>query len=90
VTHRLFAGDGCHRLALLLGAGQAELLPSQYRVRRYLALVPADTTGPLLSRTGATWPDYRSFIALGYPGGTSDPEVEAVMAIDRPHLPVVA
>jgi hypothetical protein len=97
-SRRLFAGDGNHRMALLLASGQTELAPSQYRVRRYRALVPADTTGFLLGATGAGWPEYRSFIELGYPTARVTPdgvacpdarvraEVEAVVAIDRPRL----
>lgn len=98
----LFAGDGNHRLSLLLAAGQDFLLPGQYRIRRYLSLVPADTTGHLLRETGARWEEYRSFIELGYPsarvdlaGGrvrvdADDPavatEVESVVAHDLPSL----
>jgi hypothetical protein len=106
VSHRLFAGDGNHRLSLLMGAGQKELLPSQYRVRRYRALVPADTSGFLLGATAASWSEYRAFIELGYPGVSLEPEggrvkvvcadpglraeVEAVVAIDAPRLVATA
>jgi hypothetical protein len=101
-VRRAYAGDGCHRMALLLSAGQEELRPSQYRVKRYRALVPADTSGFLLGATGAGWPQYQAFIALGYPTARlsldhgrprvecDDPgmraEVEAVVAVDLPHL----
>lgn len=101
-VRRLYAGDGCHRLALLLASGQDTLRPSQYRVKRYRALVPADTSGFLLKATGAGWPQYQSFLALGYPTvrvsldagrprvECDDPrlraEVEAVVAVDLPHL----
>lgn len=97
----LFAGDGNHRLALLIAAGQELLYPSQYRIKRYRSLVPADTTGTLLRLTGAGWDEYRAFLALGYPTAqlglaegqvsvTADPavatEVEALVATDLPNL----
>lgn len=66
-TRTLFAGDGNHRLALLMAAGQDALLPEQYRVRRFLSLVPIDTTEHLLRHTETGWPAYRSFVELGYP-----------------------
>lgn len=103
VTARdLYAGDGNHRLALLMAAGNEALAPGQYRVKRYLSLVPADTTGLLLRETGAGVSAYRSFLELGYPrarlqpAGTSlrvdcpDPEmraeISAVIRVDAPSL----
>lgn len=101
-TRGLFAGDGNHRLALLMAAGQSVLLPGQYRVKRYLSLVPIDTTRRLLRETGAGWAEYRSFIELGYPSARLDAaegrvlveaaepsvaaEVTATVERDLPHL----
>lgn len=98
----VFAGDGNHRLALLLASGADVLEPAQYRVKRFRSFTPPDTTGFLLEWTGAEWSDYRDFIALGYPdarlelvdGGVavsaSDPavaaEVDALVADDLPSL----
>lgn len=70
LARRLYAGDGNHRLALLMCAGRQELSPSEYRVRRYLSLVPADTTGFLVGELGTSWSDYRAFVELGYPDVT--------------------
>jgi len=56
ITRALYAGDGNHRLALLMAAGHDELLPGQYRVKRYRSLVPTDSTGFLLRETGAAGP----------------------------------
>lgn len=105
VTRGLFAGDGNHRLALLIAAGHDDLRPSQCRVKRYLSLVPTDSTGFLLRETGAGWSEYRSFIELGYPGArlsmsgglprvdAADPavraEVRALVELDAPHLSAV-
>lgn len=101
-TRRLFAGDGNHRLSLLMAAGQDLLQPSQYRVKRYLSIVPADTTGFLLRETGAGWSEYRSFLELGYPAARLEvsggrvrveapdtavaAEVKALVERDLPHL----
>jgi hypothetical protein len=52
VDRDLFAGDGNHRLALLLAAGQTELLPGQCRVQRFRTLRPPDTTPTLVAALG--------------------------------------
>ena len=98
-SRALFAGDGNHRLALLMAAGREVLEASEYCVKRYRCLVPADTTGILLEETGAGWPEYERFVRLGYPearvapDGTAEhpsaavaAEVRAVLAVDLPHL----
>jgi hypothetical protein len=102
VSHRLFAGDGNHRLALLVASGQTEIQPSQFRVKRYLRLAPADTTPFCLSLLGVNANDYATFLRLGYPDvpvGTEgghpvvlDPraphadEVRRVIAVDLPSI----
>jgi hypothetical protein len=60
VDRDLFAGDGCHRLALLLTAGRTHVEPRQCRVKRFLTLRPADTSAALSRALG----DER-FAALG-------------------------
>lgn len=101
-SRTLFAGDGNHRLSLLLEAGHDVLEPSEYHVKRYRSLVPSDTTGLLLKETHADWSQYESFLQLGYPsvsvssgpGGVkvdhSDPgiaaEVRSLVPTDRPFL----
>ena len=67
ISRVIYSGDGNHRLALLLAAGHEELRPTEYRLKRYRSLVPTDSTGFLLRETGAGWPEYRSFLELGYP-----------------------
>ena len=44
VPRPLYAGDGCHRLALLWYSGAQELKPEQYRVRFQRRLQPLDMT----------------------------------------------
>ena len=102
IARTIYSGDGNHRLALLLAAGHAELLPAQYRVKRYRSLVPTDSTGFLLRESGAGWPEYSSFLELGYPSAgiamedgrvriDSDDaavkaEVTKLVELDLPHL----
>jgi hypothetical protein len=102
ITRALYAGDGNHRLALLLAAGKEALSPAEYRVKRYRSLVPTDSTGLLLRETGAGWSEYRSFIELGYPSArlerengricaeAADPavqsEVKQLVELDLPYL----
>lgn len=67
VTRDLYAGDGNHRLALLLAAGQTTLLPSQYRVKRFRRLVPSDTTSRLMPALRVDEQRYLAFLRAGYP-----------------------
>jgi hypothetical protein len=102
LARSVFAGDGNHRLALLMAAGVDELTGAQYRIKRYRSLVPADTTGLLFEWTGGGWTEYQDFIALGYPtvslrlvegrvevadaDAATTAEVEAIVSADLPHL----
>lgn len=67
VTRAVYAGDGNHRLALLLAAGQTTLRPGQYRVKRFHRLEPSDTTPRLLAALGIDTQRYLAFVAAGYP-----------------------
>ncbi len=69
VPRRLYAGDGCHRLALLLHLGYRSLPPDWYRVRRVAR--PLDNTAPLLAALRVPAAAYYRFLALGY-AGTGD------------------
>lgn len=65
MPNALFAGDGNHRLALVLASGRTELRPEECRIRRFLTLQPADTTPFLRGALGVTAEQYASFLALG-------------------------
>ena len=67
VTRDLFAGDGNHRLALLLNQGHTEIRPGQYRIKRFLRLEPPDTTEPLLRALRMDPERYLAFLRAGYP-----------------------
>lgn len=71
VPRPLYAGDGCHRLALLLAAGHRRLEPAWYRVRRDPLAAPIDNTHPLLGPLAIGAAEYHRFLWLGYGGGGS-------------------
>jgi hypothetical protein len=66
VPRRLYAGDGCHRLALLLAAGQGVLEPAWYRVRAEPLAAPLDNTHTLLGVLRVEPTDYYRFLSMGY------------------------
>jgi hypothetical protein len=68
VSRKTYAGDGNHRLALLLAAGRTTLLPSQYRIKRYRRLIPSDTTPRLVQALQVDDQRYLAFLRAGYPG----------------------
>jgi hypothetical protein len=85
----LYAGDGNHRMALLMATGQTALLPSQCRVKHFLRLEPSDTTPQLLAALDVDEHRYLAFLRLGYPSmadAGSDDETRHILHIDTPHL----
>jgi len=66
VQAKLFAGDGCHRLALLWLSGQKALEPGQYLVRRQRAWAPLDNTFRLRELLREDPKAYLRFIASSY------------------------
>lgn len=66
VSARLFAGDGCHRLALLWLHGQKALEPGQYLVRHQRAYAPLDNTFRLREHLREDPRAYLRFIASSY------------------------
>lgn len=63
---RLFAGDGCHRLALLRLHGVTELDPDAYRVVTAPTLKPIDNTAALIPLLGLTRREYFEYLSLTY------------------------
>ena len=66
VSAKIFAGDGCHRLALLLKQGSAILRPEQYVVKVSSRYTPLDNTILLLKALGLSNSDYAAFIAASF------------------------
>jgi hypothetical protein len=83
LVRRLYAGDGCHRLALLMLAGRTHLEPGEYRVRRFVRLAPPDSTVRLLRPLRVPADEYLRFVAAGYglrPAGSFDDLLSAAKA----------
>ena len=87
IERRLFAGDGCHRLALMRRKGITVLEPGSYRVEIAPVLTPLDNTAELIPLLGLDLRAYFEFLALAYaPGSGCDSEegLRARVAAERP------
>jgi hypothetical protein len=81
VRRRFHAGDGCHRLALLVAAGEPTLAPDWYQVRTDPMRSLIDNTSTLIDALGLGREEYYRFIARGYgvdPTGDRDKLVRQV------------
>jgi hypothetical protein len=67
VSRTVYAGDGNHRLALLMAAGHTTLQPSHYRIKRFRRLIPSDTTPRLVAALRVDRQRYLAFLRTGYP-----------------------
>jgi hypothetical protein len=87
VVHRRFhAGDGCHRLAMLVAAGERELPTSCYRVHSDPLRSLIDNTSALISLLGLSRQEYYSFLARGYAAGPAAGR-EAIVRHVEVHAP---
>ena len=79
LARRLYPGDGCHRLALLMARGETVLEPGTYRIRTVLRFEPLDNTAPMLRELPVTRSAYHEFLELSYGSlvHTALPEGEA-------------
>ena len=73
----VFAGDGCHRLALLRTSGTSDLAPDDYVVERSATLKPIDNTATLIPLLRIGIKEYLAFLSLCYaPGANPASEAE--------------
>lgn len=86
IAAELYAGDGCHRLALLMCAGRERLEPGEYVVRRFVEYTPRDNTGLLLAPLGMQADDYYRFLSLAY-GEGADASRESLLERVRARQP---
>jgi len=66
LARRIYAGDGCHRLAWLRMAGVDVLEPGMYRLHVAQAFTPRDVTAPLIGAMAISRREYLSFLSLSY------------------------
>ena len=66
LARRIYAGDGCHRLACLRVAGVDVLEPDMYRLHVAEVFTPRDDTALLLRVMAIRPSDYFSFLSLSY------------------------
>jgi hypothetical protein len=63
---RIFARDGCHRIALLRASGVSVLEPGTYRLDQQRRFEPLDNTAPMLRAAPIGAEAYWDFLALSY------------------------
>ncbi|MGH9246823.1 MAG: hypothetical protein ACRD29_21430 [Acidimicrobiales bacterium] len=66
LVDRVFAGDGCHRLALVRSMGWRHLPAECCRIRIAHGWSPPDNTHTLIRALGITHVDYITFLSMGY------------------------
>jgi hypothetical protein len=77
LVQRIYAGDGCHRLAWLRMAGVDVLEPHMYRLNVERVFTPRDNTALLLDAMAISPRDYFSFLSLS----CADRELESEEAL---------
>jgi hypothetical protein len=82
----VYAGDGCHRIALMKLGGFTWLEPQMYVVARHRTYEPPDNTSILLDHVGLSRREHLAFLALGY-GGSLHETRNALLAHVRRHQP---
>jgi hypothetical protein len=90
LAQRMYAGDGCHRLACLRAAGVDVLEPDMYRLHVAQVLTPRDDTALLLRVMAISPRDYFSFLSLSYADRelhTEEALLDHVRSTDPDRLP---
>lgn len=85
VDRPVHVGDGGHRLALLLAAGQ-DLTPALYRIDHRPMSRLIDNTATLLGPLGLSESEHVAFLAHGY-GATGATDAESLLEHVRTHRP---
>ncbi len=86
---RLFAGDGCHRMACLWLSGRSHLEPRHYEVEVRRRLEPLDNTAILIRALPLDGRAYLEFLSRFYCDGAALDSVDALLrdvAAHRPEL----
>ena len=84
IARPVFAGDGCHRLALLRARGASELGPDDYLVQRSATLEPIDNTAIMIPLLDLDLEEYLAFLSLCYaPDARPASEAELRMRVSE-------
>jgi hypothetical protein len=86
VRRRFHAGDGCHRLALLVAAGAESLAPAWYQLRSDPLGSLIDNTSVLIGPLALSGSAYDAFLARGY-GAPPAADRATIVAHVRAHTP---
>ena len=62
----LYAGDGCHRVALLSLAGYTHLEPRHYIIKKFPRFRPLDNTAILIKSLQMDATEYYTFLSMAY------------------------
>src|SRR4051794_24668976 len=90
LAQRIYAGDGCHRLAWLRMTGVEVLEPGMYRVHVSQIFTPRDETALVMAAMAISRQDYFSFLSLAYAGqelASEDALLDHVRSADPDRLP---
>lgn len=87
VPRPYYAGDGCHRLALLVRSGMKTLPAAYYRVRRDPEVTVIDNTSLLIRELRLSPEDYYRFLSRGYADRTflDSATLQGYVAEHAPH-----
>lgn len=90
LARRIYAGDGCHRLAWLRMSGVQVLEPGMYRLHVADVFTPRDETALLIGEMAISPRDYFEFVSLSYADrelGGEDELLDHVRSTDPNRLP---
>ena len=92
LARRIYAGDGCHRLAWLRMSGVDVLEPGMYRVHVAPVFTPRDDTAALIDLMAISRREYLSFLSLSYADSEMPSEealLDHVRSTDPDRLPEI-
>jgi hypothetical protein len=92
LAQRIYAGDGCHRLAWLRMTGVEALEPRMYRLHVSQVFTPRDETALVMAAMAISRRDYLSFLSLAYADrelSSEDALLDHIRSTDPDRLPEI-
>jgi hypothetical protein len=74
-----YAGDGCHRIAMLMLTGHKFLLPEHYRLKCFREFRARDNTNLLIRPLSISQEEYFSFLSTAYTGKYTFTDKESII-----------